>query len=210
MQAYRCVDCEFDQYFQDLYIVHAVVTPVEVPEVIGFKVPQGYYFHRGHTWVKVEEASTVRVGLDDFALRVFGPLDRIEAPLMGKEVRRDRADISIHRGPHGAGVFSPVDGVVTDVNVKLREEGRLANEDPYSGGWIMRVHCNHLRKDLKKLMIDHESLAFAAAQAERLYETIEELGGGLSADGGFLGCDIYGSMPQLGWKRLAKRFLGGA
>ena len=90
---YQCGNCEFDQYFSDQYTVHAVVRPVDVLDVKGFKLPHGYYLHRGHTWVKIEEGSTVRIGLDDFALRLLGPLDRVEAPLMGKQVEQDRDDI---------------------------------------------------------------------------------------------------------------------
>jgi glycine cleavage system H lipoate-binding protein len=203
---YCCSDCEFDQYFHDQYTVHAVVTPVEVLDVNGFSIPQGYYFHRGHTWVKIEEGSSVRVGMDDFALRLLGPLDRIEVPLMGKEVRQARADISVSRGIHQAKVLSPVNGVVTAINSQLRDEGRLANEDPFSGGWIMRVHPENLRQDLKNLMINTETRDFMVGEAERLYQVIEEVGGPLSTDGGYLGNDIYGSMPQLGWERLIKLF----
>ena len=59
---YRCGNCDFNQYFQDQYAVHAAVNPVDILDIRGFKIPQGYYFHRGHTWVKIEEGSSVRVG----------------------------------------------------------------------------------------------------------------------------------------------------
>ena len=42
---------------------------------------------------------------------------------------------------------------------------------------------------------------------EALYRAIEETAGPLAADGGELGRDIYGAMPELGWERLAERFL---
>jgi glycine cleavage system H lipoate-binding protein len=207
-QEYRCGDCELDQYFYDQYFVHAVVKPVDVLEVDGFKIPQGYYFHRGHTWAKMEEGTSVRVGMDAFALRLLGPLDGVEAPLMGKEVKQGRADISVIRGENRAKVLSPVSGVVTSINPKLREEGCRATEDPYTEGWILRVHSNNLRQDLKALMINKETGDFMKAQVDRLYRVIEETGGPLTADGGDLGSDIYGGMPQLGWERLTKIFLG--
>ena len=68
---YLCGNCEFDQYFDDQYAVHAVVKPVDVLDIDGFKIPQGFYLHKGHTWVKIEKDQTVRVGLDDFALRML-------------------------------------------------------------------------------------------------------------------------------------------
>jgi glycine cleavage system H lipoate-binding protein len=204
---YKCGNCDFDQYFHDQYSVHAVMSPVDVLDVEGFKVPQGYYFHPGHTWIKVEEGSSVRVGIDEFALRLLGPLDRIEAPLMGKEVKQGSADIDVSRASNQASFLSPVSGVVTAINPKLREEGALANQYPYSAGWVMSVHCDNLRAELKNLMISNETEAFMQGEVARLYGVIEEVAGPLAADGGNLSHDIYGHMPQLGWERIVKTFL---
>ena len=204
---YKCATCEFDQYFHDQYSVHAMMSPVDVLDVKGFKVPQGYYFHPGHTWIKLEEGSSVRVGIDEFALRLLGPLDRIEAPLMGKEVKQGSADIGVSRATNQARFLSPVSGVVTAINPKLRDEGELANKDPYSAGWVMSVHCNNLRGELKKLMINNETEGFMEGEVARLYGVIEEVAGPLAADGGDLSHDIYGHMPQLGWEKITKIFL---
>jgi glycine cleavage system H lipoate-binding protein len=204
---YRCSNCDFDQYFHDQFVVHAVVRPVDVLDIKGFRIPQGYYLHSGHTWIKVEEGSTVRVGIDEFALRLLGPFDRIEAPLVGKEVQQGRADIDVVRGAHKAGLISPVSGVVTAVNAKLREKGNAPGEDPYSEGWVTTIHTKTLRQDLKNLMIHTESAEFMEGEVARLYKVIDETAGPLAADGGLLGHDIYGHMPELGWERLVQGFL---
>ncbi len=204
---YQCGNCEFDQYFSDQYTVHAVVRPVDVLDVKGFKLPHGYYLHRGHTWVKIEEGSTVRVGLDDFALRLLGPLDRVEAPLMGKQVEQDRDDILLSRSSNTARVQAPVSGVVTDINPELREKGNLANDDPYTSGWVMRLHSDNLRQDLKNLMIGDQASEYLDGEIERLYEVIEAEIGPLAADGGVLGDDICGNLPQGSWDKLTRLFL---
>ncbi len=204
---YRCGSCEFDQYFHDQYSVYAVVRPVDFLEIKGFRVPQGYYFHRGHSWAKIEERSSVRVGIDEFALRLLGPFDRIEAPLVGKEVKQNRPDIAVYRGEHRAKLLSPVSGVVTSINPKLRTQGSLANEAPFSEGWLLRVHSSRLRDELKNLMINTETGEFIGREVERLDQIIEEVAGPLPTDGGYLTNDIYGKMPQLGWDRLTRTFL---
>jgi glycine cleavage system H lipoate-binding protein len=204
---YQCGNCEFDQYFSDQYMVHAVVRPVNVLNVKGFKLPHGYYLHRGHAWAKIEEGSTVRVGLDDFALRMLGPLDRVEAPLMGKQVEQGRDDILLSRDANTARVQSPISGVVTDVNPELRETGKLANQDPYTNGWVMRLHSDNLRQDLKTLMIGDQASQYLDGEIDRLYEVIEEEVGPLAADGGYLGDDIYGNLPGESWEKLTRLFL---
>ena len=204
---FQCGNCEFDQYFSDQYMVHAVVQPVDVLDIKGFRIPHGYYLHRGHTWVKIEEGSTVRIGLDDFALRLLGPLDRVEAPLVGKELEQDRGDILLERGSNTARVQSPVSGVVTDINSELRSKGSMANQDPYTRGWVMRLHSSNLRRDLKNLMIGDQAGAYLDKEVNSLYQVIEEEVGPLAADGGYLGDDIYGNLPQTSWQKLTQIFL---
>lgn len=204
---YQCGNCEFDQYFNDQFAVHAVVQPVDVLDVKGFKLPHGFYLHPGHTWVKIEEGSTVRIGLDDFALRLLGPLDRIEAPLMGKELQQGRKDISLRRAGNDAKLLSPVSGVVTDINPALRERGSRSSEDAYSESWILLLHCADLRQDLRQLMIGDEAGEFINEEVSHLYDVIEETAGPLAADGGYLGDDIFGNLPGIGWQKLTREFL---
>jgi len=204
---YRCANCEFDQYFYDQYAVHALVKPVEVLDVHGFKMPQGYYLHKGHAWVKIEEGSTVRIGLDDFALRLFGPLDNIEAPLTGKRIEQNIPQVILKRGEKRAGLLSPVSGVVTDVNTRLREEGSPAGINPYTDGWIVRVHSESLKNELKSLYMDQESKEFMEKEISQLYDIIEESGALLNTDGGYLCEEIYGNMRNIEWERLTRLFL---
>jgi glycine cleavage system H lipoate-binding protein len=204
--AYLCSDCEFDQYFQDQFAVHAVMRPVDMLSVKGIDIPQGYYLHPGHVWLKIEEEGSVRIGLDDFARRVLGPMDTVEAPLMGKPVKQHQPTIRTVRGENEATFASPVDGVVLDINPKLREKGKSAHEDPYASGWILRVFPDNLRHDLNDLMIGSESQSFLDKEVEKLYQVVEETVGPLAADGGYLGDDIYGNLPQIGWERLTNQF----
>jgi len=149
----------------------------------------------------------VRIGLDDFALRLLGPLDRVEAPLMGKQVEQDHDDILLSRSSNTARVQSPISGVVTDINPELREKGNLANDDPYTSGWVMRLHSDNLRQDLKNLMIGDQASQYLDGEIDRLYEVIEEEAGPLAADGGYLGNDIFGNLPKTSWQKLTRLFL---
>ena len=203
---YSCGNCEFDQFFYDQYTVHAVVRPVAELDIEGIKVPQGYYLHHGHAWVKLEESATVRIGLDDFAWRLLGPPDRIDAPLVGKTVDQNKPSINLIRGSKRAQVLSPVSGVVTDVNPRLREQGNLAHGNPYTDGWIIRIHSKNLRSELKNLTISKETEHFLTAEVDRVYALIEEVVP-LAADGGQIGPDLFGNLPEIGWENLTHHFL---
>ena len=71
----------------------------------------------------------------------------------------------------------------------------------------MRLHCSNLRQELKNLMIGDQAGQFIDQEIDRLYEVIEETAGPLAADGGYLGDDIFGNMPGIGWQKLTQLFL---
>ncbi len=204
---YNCSNCEFDQFFQDQFTVHAVVKPVDALNIQGIQFPQGYYLHPGHSWLKIEEDAAVRLGMDEFSMRLLGPPDRIETPLVGKVVKRNCKAITLYRQGKTAHVRSPVNGVVTAINSDLRTKGELTHCHPYDQGWLMRVKADSLRQDIKHLTMGSESVAFIEKEINHLYQLIEETDGPLSVDGGNLGDDLYGNMPSLGWKRLTQTFL---
>lgn len=204
--AYRCGDCDFDQYFQDQYAVYADIRAVDVLELEGIQVPQGYYLHAGHTWVKLEEGGMVRIGIDDFARRLLGPPDRIEAPLMGQRVSQGRPAIGVHRGPFQTELVSPISGVVTDINPDLRTQGGKAHSAPYTDGWILRLHADALRQELPHLMMGHDAGDFYDQEVSRLYREIETVTGPLATDGGQLSDDLYGNLPDMDWQRVTQLF----
>lgn len=204
---YECVFCEFDRYFSEQHQVHAVVRPLDVLNVKGFRMPQGYYFHMGHAWVRVEQQAEVCIGLDDFALNIFGPLDQIEAPLIGSQLHQGQAAISICRDSHRAMVFSPVSGVVSTVNLSVKENAAMAGEDPYARGWVLKVRTDDLRRDLKMLLIGNEAIKQLEEDIERLAREIEMTTGAADIAENDAREDIARHLSGIGWAQLVRLFL---
>lgn len=204
---YECAKCDFDQYFEDVWTIKANAYPGEVQKVKGFNVPVGYYFHNGHAWACIESGGYIRVGLDDFALKVLGQADAFDLPLMGKELDQNKVGWGLKRKNNLADVLSPVDGVIMEVNSKVRENPKLANHEPYGGGWLFMVRTPDIKSAMKKLMVDQDSLIWMNGEVKNLETMIEEVAGPLAADGGYLADDIYGNLPDLGWHNLTKKFL---
>lgn len=204
---YLCGNCEFDQYFQDEYAVHAVLKPVGMEDVQGIKIPQGIYLHRGHTWVGMASGGQVRIGLDAFAARLLGPMDRIDLPLMGKPLKRDRVGIRMNRGDLKTGLLAPVSGVVTAFNPKISRDPAVLPTDPYGNGWLLMIQPNRLREELPALRMGEEATDFIETEIEHLYQALETHVGPLAADGGNLADDILGQLPSTCWAEMARQFL---
>ena len=204
---YECGKCDFDQYFEDVWTAKTKAFPAEMQQVKGFDVPMGYYFHNGHAWARIESGGYIRVGLDDFALKVLGEADALDLPLIGKELDQSKAGWGLKRKDNLADVLSPVDGVIMEVNSKVRENPKVANNEPYGDGWLFMVRTPDVKGTMKSLMVNQDSLSWINTEVGQLETMIEEVAGPLAADGGHLADDIYGNLPDLGWKNLTQKFL---
>ncbi len=204
---YQCATCDFDQFFEDVWSEKVTAGPGEVRHIRGFDVPVNHYFHDGHTWARIESGGLIRIGLDDFALKVLGEADALDLPLMGKELDQGKAGWGIHRKENMADVLSPVDGVIVEVNADVRENPGIANREPYGNGWLFTVRHPNLKETVKKLMSDTDTFDWMGTEVSTLENMIEAVAGPLSADGGYLQADIFGNLPDLGWKSLTRTFL---
>jgi len=204
---FECSTCDFDQFFEDVWTTKTKSMPIEMQQVKGFDVPMDYYFHNGHTWARIESGGYIRIGLDDFALKLLGKADGLDLPLMGKEFDQGKVGWGLKCKENLADVLSPVGGVIVEVNSKVRENPELANREPYGDGWLFMVRNPNIKKTVKELMTDAGSLSWINNEVSTLENMIEDVAGPLAADGGLLQEDIYGNLPDLGWNNLTKAFL---
>ena len=69
------------------------------------------------------------------------------------------------------------------------------------------VRNPNIKKTVKGLMADTDSLEWMNQEVDTLEKMIEDVAGPLAADGGFFQEDIFGNVPDLGWNNLTKTFL---
>ncbi|WP_161626870.1 glycine cleavage system protein H [Desulfospira joergensenii] len=205
---YNCKRCDFDQLFEDTLCPAAATENLHTREVKGFNLPSDHYFHTGHAWARIEQGGFIRVGMDDFSLKVLGSPDHLELPLMGQELNQGRSGWGMRRRDKEADVLSPINGVITRVNPHPMKSPEQMGEAPYSQGWLFTVHHPDPKAAVKPLMDDEKSPAWLGNEVSGLEEMIQDVAGPLSADGGTLIPDVYGSLPGLGWEALVSRFLG--
>ena len=110
--AFDCRECETHARWVERH----PVKPVEEHEedVFGMAFPLDRFYHRGHTWARMETDGTVTVGLDELGKRLLGTPDRIELPEPGTEVRANATAFRVHRREADVRVLSPVDGKVIE------------------------------------------------------------------------------------------------
>ncbi|MCF8061330.1 MAG: glycine cleavage system protein H [Deltaproteobacteria bacterium] len=204
---YDCEHCAYHRMIEDAGTAEPL-SRVEQTLVSGFALARNYYYHEGHTWARVEYGGRVRVGLDDFASRLFGPLDAFQLPGLGATVGQGEPGFGMVRGNLTAGGLSPLEGVVVAVNPKAAGNGPPPEDSPYDDGWLMVIEPVRMRGGLRNLFFEEEGLAWMEDEVARLTSMIaEETGYRLAATGGRALGDIYGRVPGLEWDRLRSAFL---
>lgn len=206
-RGYECKVCEFDQYLYEADLASAT-RAVHANKVAGFAVADNYYYHHGHSWARLEHGGFVRLGIDDFALRLLGCPNQIQLPKLGSHLEQAKAGWSLEREGKTAAMLAPMDGVVVATNHKAFKQPEVAKKDPYGEGWLMILEPHGLRQNLKNLLFDQEAAAWIKTEAQKLEAMVSEVRGmPLAATGGEMVEDILGNVPQLKWESVVHEFL---
>lgn len=202
---FECHSCQFDQMLEDGLEVQMPYHFADIPEVDGYRLPEGHFFHLGHAWARVENGGRIRIGLDDFSMRLFGCVDKLDLPLTGEEVKFSEVGLAFSRMGKQAEVLSPITGLVTATNYQATKKPSAVKEQPYNEGWLMVIDPTDMKKNLKDLLYGKESTEWIHAEHQRLVEMVSEVGM-TYADGGPIE-DVVGNVPDLGWEKLTQEFL---
>src|SRR5579875_1373429 len=76
--------------------------------VEGVMVPDQLRYHPGHTWIFEERPQMARVGIDALAVKVIGPIDKIELPKTGRWVRQGQKTLTLWSAGEKVEMVSPV------------------------------------------------------------------------------------------------------
>jgi glycine cleavage system H lipoate-binding protein len=186
------------------------VAPAFVPEpvwVAGYQLPDGFHYHRGHTWARALDDDTVVVGLDDFARQLIGPAERIEVPPVGSRLRQGGVGFSLGLNGRNAELVSPIEGEVIETNAALAHNPHLATEDPYGRGWIMKLRSSDLARNLRNLLSGSTARKWTEDSRERIELQLMALSGSVLTDGGRPVADFAAHLENEDWRRLVGEFL---
>ncbi|MCP9771005.1 glycine cleavage system protein GcvH [Lacihabitans sp. LS3-19] len=106
--------------------------------------PADLRYTEEHEWIKIESDNTALVGVTDFAQSELGDIVFIEIETEGEELGANDIFGTIEAVKTVSDLFLPVAGKVLEVNSALADEPELVNNDPYEGGWLIRMEIADL------------------------------------------------------------------
>lgn len=203
---YDCGRCEFDQMLDEIETAGSR-GGVSCKKAAGYAVADDYYYHPGHTWVRVEHGGLARVGVDDFMMHLFGNASLKEIPKVGTRIIRNRPAFTLEQQGNLATVLSPVTGTVVAVNERVKKNPELMHTQPYNNGWLLLVKTSCPVKGYQNLFYGDGGIEFINDEFLRLNSLMGEEYEGLAATGGEPANDFFGLNPGVGWEKLVNEFL---
>ena len=100
--------------------------------------PDGLRYSDDDLWVDVEGALR-RVGVTDYAQDQLGEIVYLELPEPGAPVAAGEPFGVIESAKAVIDLISPLSGEVRERNAAAIAQPTLVNEQPYAGGWLLRV-----------------------------------------------------------------------
>ncbi|SHE67280.1 glycine cleavage system protein GcvH [Vibrio gazogenes] len=96
-------------------------------------------FTDSHEWVLNHGDGTVTVGISEHAQEMLGDVVYVELPDVDSDVDAGDNFSLVESVKAASDIYSPVSGIIIEVNEDLGDNPELINEEPYEGGWIAKI-----------------------------------------------------------------------
>lgn len=101
-------------------------------------VPKDLRYTKTHEWVKFVDG-VATIGITDFAQEQLSDLTYVELPDVDEELEAGDEAAVVESVKAAADVYSPIEGVITEINTALVDAPDAINSDPYGAGWLFKM-----------------------------------------------------------------------
>lgn len=111
--------------------------------------PQNLRYSQDDEWVRVEGDLAV-IGITDYAQHELGDIVFVDVDCEGDTIEAGEPFGSLEAVKTVADLLMPITGEVVEFNAAL-EDASVINNDPYEGGWIIKVRPTNMA-DVENLL----------------------------------------------------------
>jgi glycine cleavage system H protein len=103
--------------------------------------PSDLRYHEEHDWARVD-GDIATFGVTWYAQDQLGEVVFFDPPEVGKTVRQGEPYAEVESVKAVSDVIAPLSGEIVEVNDALSSAPEAINDDPYDGGWMVRVRLS--------------------------------------------------------------------
>jgi glycine cleavage system H protein len=131
-----------------------------------YNVPEDLYYTKEHEWIRLE-GDKCRVGVSDYAQNSLHEVVYVDLPKIGLKISQMQSLGTVESVKAVADVYSPISGIVLEVNNTLSDAPELVNKSPYGDGWITIIRPEDLKTELPSLMKAYDYKSFLKKITEK-------------------------------------------
>ena len=96
-------------------------------------------FADSHEWVRDNGDGTVTIGISEHAQEMLGDVVFVDLPEVEDEIEAGDSFSLVESVKAASDIYAPISGEIVEINKELEDSPELINEEPYEGGWIVKV-----------------------------------------------------------------------
>lgn len=104
------------------------------------KVFENLLYLKSHEWCLVE-GGIAKIGISDYAQDSLGDIVYVDVGEVGDELVKSEEFGAVESVKAASDLFSPVSGVIVEVNEEVVDNPELLNQDPYLH-WLIKVRIS--------------------------------------------------------------------
>ena len=105
------------------------------------KIDSSAKYLKTHEWVRLDDVNgdTAMFGISDHAQEAMSDLVYVELPKVGQMLKAGEVFGIVESVKAASDVYAPISGEVIEVNEALPATPETINQDPYAGGWMVKI-----------------------------------------------------------------------
>ena len=112
--------------------------------------PDDLKYHEEHDWARIE-GDVATFGVTWYAQDQLGEVVFFDPPEVGKTIDKDAPYAEVESVKAVSDVIAPLSGEILEVNSALGDAPEAINDDPYEGGWMVKVRLTDV-SEVESLM----------------------------------------------------------
>jgi glycine cleavage system H lipoate-binding protein len=180
--------------------------PAGAPVIAGVTLPEGLSYHPGHAWALDTGNGRIRVGLDEFAARLLGKIDKLDIPQRGRWFRQGEKGWTVHTTHGEVAMLAPAEGEIVAVNDKAVSNPETVAGDPYGSGWLLEIFSQEPTVSFRNLLAGAFARRWMEESVALLRRAVAPAALATALDGGRLSPQLGTELPPEKWRELTEQF----
>jgi glycine cleavage system H protein len=135
------------------------------------RMPSGIFFAPSHTWLNLFPSGNVRIGVDDFVLRMMENPQIVLLKKSGTHTKKGEPLFQMKEDSRTLTVRSPIEGEIVELNDSVQDHPEVMKEMLFSDGWAYTVKPSQL-SELTRLFLGEGTRVWIQQELGRLRDFI--------------------------------------